>query len=208
MHLRTDVSVLYCNPRGPYPGLVADWWDEKRDARLYAGPNPVVAHPPCNRWSVPFAFVNQTRYGLRVGDDGGCFEAALRAVRAYGGVLEHPAGTHAWKHFRLPRPRLGQWSTAFVNAGWVAEVSQVAYGHPAEKRTWLYYVGSETPAPADWTRPKATGKCGGFRDGDGAHRLRRIRDRHASATPVAFARWLIDLAAAARPQSHASEARA
>lgn len=23
--LRTDVSVLYCDPKGPYPGLVADW---------------------------------------------------------------------------------------------------------------------------------------------------------------------------------------
>ena len=41
--LRTDVSVLYVDPRGPYPKLVADWWDAERDARNYAGPNPVVA---------------------------------------------------------------------------------------------------------------------------------------------------------------------
>ncbi len=41
--MRTDVSALFVSPRGPYPGLVADIWDEKRDARLYTGPNPVVA---------------------------------------------------------------------------------------------------------------------------------------------------------------------
>jgi hypothetical protein len=28
-----NVAALYVEPRGPYPGLVADWYDEARDAR-------------------------------------------------------------------------------------------------------------------------------------------------------------------------------
>jgi len=48
--VRADVSALYVDPRGPYPRLLADCWDEVRDAKLYAGPNPVVAHPPCGPW--------------------------------------------------------------------------------------------------------------------------------------------------------------
>lgn len=33
VNLRTDVSALYVDPRGPYPLLVEHWYDEARDAR-------------------------------------------------------------------------------------------------------------------------------------------------------------------------------
>jgi hypothetical protein len=47
----TTVAALYVATGGCYYGLEGvDPWDAARDARLYAGPWPVVAHPPCERW--------------------------------------------------------------------------------------------------------------------------------------------------------------
>jgi hypothetical protein len=46
------IAALYVERGGVYYGLPdVDPWDEERDARLYAGPWPVVAHPVCARWS-------------------------------------------------------------------------------------------------------------------------------------------------------------
>ena len=45
------IAALYVQKAGAYFGLPdVDPWDEARDARLYAGPHRVVAHPPCQRW--------------------------------------------------------------------------------------------------------------------------------------------------------------
>jgi hypothetical protein len=48
--LRVDlIAALYVETGGVYYGLPdVDPWDEARDARLYDGPWPVVAHPPAN----------------------------------------------------------------------------------------------------------------------------------------------------------------
>lgn len=45
------IAALFVATGGCYFGLEGvDPWDEQRDARLYRGPWPVVAHPPCSRW--------------------------------------------------------------------------------------------------------------------------------------------------------------
>ena len=45
------IAAIYVQTGGSYYGLDdVDCWDEERDARLYPGPHPVVAHPPCQRW--------------------------------------------------------------------------------------------------------------------------------------------------------------
>ena len=45
------IAALYVETDGAYYGLPdVEPWDEARDARQYAGPWPVVAHPPCQRW--------------------------------------------------------------------------------------------------------------------------------------------------------------
>lgn len=191
------VAALYVDPKGVYAGLPdVEVWDEERDARTYAGPWPVVAHPPCARWS-PLAYINRRRIpGYEIGDDGGCFVAALDAVRQWGGVLEHPAGSLAWKRYELPRPTRGLWMRSLFDPGWVTEISQVAYGHRARKRTWLYCVGH--PWPLDWSEPVAAAQVSSFRHAPaGAHvpcESSRVRGREASVTPERFRDELIRLA--------------
>jgi len=190
------VAALYVDPNGVYAGLPdVEVWDETRDARLYAGPWPVVAHPPCSRWC-QLASVNEKRYGHKIGDDGGCFEAALVAVRTYGGVLEHPAYTKAWPWFGLDVPLRGQWRRSIVGKGWVTEVSQSAYGCLARKRTWLYLVGE--PFELDWRDPPGEAVIGGGINSGECVGRRKIEKREAAATPPAFRDVLLDMARSAQ----------
>jgi hypothetical protein len=145
------VSALYVETNGCYFDLPAvDPWDEDRNAQLYRGPWPVVAHPPCQRWGKFWAgqplWIKRTGERKVKGDDGGCFESALASVRTYGGILEHPEGSHAWAHFGLTKPsRYGEWVVADNFGGWTCCVEQGRYGHYARKPTWLYAVGCELP---------------------------------------------------------------
>ena len=149
------IAALYVQTGGAYFDLPdVDPWDEARDARQYPGPHPVIAHPPCQRWGRFWAgqplWIKRTGERKKLGDDGGCFEAALDAVRRYGGVLEHPAGSHAWAHFGLHKPpRSGGWIAAGDGIGWTCCVEQGRYGHYARKPTWLYAVRCDLPS-LDW----------------------------------------------------------
>lgn len=191
------IAALYVDPHGTYSGLEdVDLWDETRDARRYAGPYPVVAHPPCAKWS-PLAYINRRRLpGYEIGDDGGCFEAALRAVLNYGGVLEHPALSLAWKRYGLPRPTRNAWSRSLDAEGWVTEVDQGSYGHRARKRTWLFYVGDDPPE-LDWSLASSEVCVSGFLHRTGTDETRRVRPREASATPPAFRDVLLEIARSA-----------
>jgi hypothetical protein len=148
------IAALYVQTGGCYYGIPGvDPWDEARDARTYAGPWPVVAHPPCQRWGKLWAgqplWIKRTGERKIKGDDGGCFAAALLDVCIYGGVLEHPWGSHAWPHFGLTvPPRSGGWVKA-GEGGWTCCVEQGRYGHYARKPTLLYAVGVDLPE-LDW----------------------------------------------------------
>lgn len=145
------VAALFIQAGGCYDGILQiDAWPEARDARMYAGPFPVVAHPPCQRWGKMWfgqpLTVKLTGVRKQKGADGGCFAAALAAVRTWGGVLEHPWGSHAWPHFGLNRPpRLGGWIVADLIGGWTCCVEQGRYGHYARKPTMLYAFGVDLP---------------------------------------------------------------
>lgn len=197
------VAALYVDPAGVYSGLEGvEVWDEARDARLYEGPWPVVAHPPCARWC-QLAPMNAAINGLAVGADGGCFEAALDAVRTYGGVLEHPAFSYAWPHFGLPKPQTnGGWSSTLGGEGWSCYIEQGAYGHVIRKPTWLYAYGVELPELRWRVTRKSPDEPGWYvRHDRGTECKRRgptrIRDKRASATSPAFRDALLGMARSA-----------
>ena len=141
------VAALFVETGGADFGLEGgDPWDIKRDARNYAGPYPVVAHPPCKRWGRYWSGGPSAKVRRKVGDDQGCFAAALWAVRTFGGVLEHPEASHAWKWYGLAKPpKSGGWIKADKYEGWTCCVEQGHYGHAARKATWLYSVGPKPP---------------------------------------------------------------
>lgn len=189
------VAALFVDADGVYSGRPdVDLWPESRDARTYAGPWPVVAHPPCETWGRLWKSSRVGRAGGARGDDGGCASAAVASVRRWGGVLEHPASSRLFAAHGIPMPHRGGGWTGTLCGGWVCEVFQGAYGHAAPKRTWLYYVGPPPPA-LDWREVDPGG---------------RIRNRagskkgHAWArhTPGPFADLLLELATAAGAERH------
>lgn len=190
-----SVVALFVDAKGIYPKLLGAeaCWDEKRDARKYDGVEPIVAHPPCGRWCA-MARQNERRWGAKVGDDGGCFDAALRQLVACGGVLEHPAASLAFGHFGIPKPR-GQGWLKIRDQIWVCEVWQSAYGHKCHKKTWLIYAGARPPFELDWRRDKslATHQVGGGVN-TGNRSLPRCPGKETHLTPERFARDLIRLA--------------
>ena len=186
----TTVAALYVAERGCYTDLPGvDAWTEARD---YAGPWPVVAHPPCARWGAYWHGGPRYPHTKKLGDDGGCFPAALGAVRKWGGVLEHPAGSRAWAAFNLKAPRASGWSVADAHGGWTCRVEQGAYGHRARKATWLYACGVDLP-PLKWeplkgeTRQHADIERAAARAGSSA---RRRASRGGNGRSGARGSWL------------------
>lgn len=182
-------------PNGVYFGLPdVDPWPIERDARSYLGPWPVIAHPPCASWC-KLAGLREFKYGLKRGEDGGCFASALASVRAWGGVLEHPAWSAAFPAFGLPVPTRAWQRT--ICGGWVCSVDQAAYGHRAKKPTWLFAHGV-VPAPLDWKPRRHTGVW----VSDCNHRQRGrvvefLGKRERSRTPIRFRDVLLDIARSA-----------
>lgn len=181
------IAALFVETNGIYFGLPdVDPWDRVRDARRYPGPHPVVAHPPCDRWH-QLSAVNHKRWGYRINEDEGCFASALASVRRWGGVLEHPAETRAFRFHGIPEPTTRGWQRT-LDGDWITEVDQAAYGHRATKRTWLLYSGP-APSPMIWRRARGTHQIGFF-----DRTLPDLPKRERSATPIAFRDALLSIA--------------
>jgi hypothetical protein len=185
------IAALYIDPRGPYVGRTnVDPWDESRDAKLYDGPYPVVAHPPCGPWG-------RLRH-LSRRQDPICGPRAVEQVRRFGGVLEHPAHSKLWAACKLARP--GELPDEF--GGITIEVNQVDWGHVARKPTWLYLVGVRElegiPAsrePTHWISGGRKPRRGG---GSVPRGIKVCSEQQRRRTPPAFADWLLSLASKVR----------
>jgi hypothetical protein len=181
-------------------------WGVTRDARGYAGPHPVVAHPPCERWGRYWGGGPSARVKRELGDDGGCFAHALESVRRCGGVLEHPEASHAWRaHGLHTPPRWGGWVVADDRGGWTCCVEQGHYGHRARKATWLYACGVELPALRWGSEPDSASKalvswCGN-RVSAGMEGRPRVGKRAASVTPPEFLSVLVAMARSAQREA-------
>lgn len=197
--VNAKIAALFVERGGVYwndPDI--DPWDKERDARLYAGPLPVIAHPPCERWG-RYWYGGPLLHSLgkrkQLGDDAGCFAAAVAAVRTWGGVLEHPEASHAWRHHGIAKPpRSGGWIRGDEH-GWTCCVEQGAYGHRARKATWLYAVGCETP-PLKWGASKSVVRLDqGFHSKEERELIRRPPANMTTEQREFRKRWLAKQAA-------------
>ncbi len=131
-----DIAVLFARADSIYKQLPGcDVWDVERNALLWPGGCPVIAHPPCRAWGRLRGLAHIIEEEKALGP------WAIEQVRRYGGVLEHPQGSTLWPHCKMPKS--GQRDSY---GGWTLPIHQFWLGHRAEKRTWLYIVGIE---PAD-----------------------------------------------------------
>lgn len=186
-----QVAVLFARRDSVYKDLEnVDVWDADRDARLWPGGNPVVAHPPCRGWA---RLRMQAKPRL---DELDLARFAVAAVRRFGGVVEHPASSSLWPHLGLSTPRrLSQNSPAGDRFGFTISVHQWWFGHKAAKATWLYIVGcdpGQVPVvplrlgEPDYAVTGLKSKSGWWK--------KEISKAEREHTPAGFATWLIELA--------------
>jgi hypothetical protein len=187
--MRNDVVAIYVDKRGPYTALVSEWYDEARDARTYAGPWPVVAHPPCGAWG-------QMSH-LHKRDDASFGPHAVNMVRTLGGVLEHPANSRLFDACRMPYP--GELPDEF--GGRTYALQQVSWGHKCRKPTWIYVVGVDPTILVRGIRTggEPTHQIWGMKNSPHHRQLFGCSSKIRRLTPHDFAEWLVSLASGARP---------
>lgn len=208
------IAALFVEEDGAYYGLPdVDPWPESREARLYPGPWPIVAHPPCQRWGrywrgSPYAIARGLN-DYRKGDDDGCFEFTLDALDEFGGVAEHPADSAAWDYFGLMKPpRSGGWIMANWSGLWTCYVEQGHYGHISRKPTWLLAKAPDLRSLRWGSAARRLSQEAIERFGYEKARRRGVMaevggggdDSERSATPPPFRDILLDIARSARPE--------
>jgi hypothetical protein len=188
-----NVAALFVRADSVYkrmPGV--DCWDAERDARLYAGPWPVVAHPPCRLWGMMKHYSNADPAEKQLAI------YAVEQVRRFGGVLEHPAHSRLWLESGLGGPGSG----VDEFGGQTISLNQFAWGHKALKPTWVYVVGcTVVPTMAvEVGSPKyCIARC------TQRKHLKHVTHAEREMPPPPFAAWLVEIARRCVPQVLAHE---
>ena len=164
-------------------GLDVDVWDIDRDARLWPGGTPAIAHPPCRTWGRLRHFATKAPP-----DEHALALLALALVRQYGGIVEHPQGSQLWPEAGLPQP--GKQRDEY--GGWTLGIDQWWWGHRAQKRTLLYFVGIPPKAVQVPLRLGEPTHVVQSRKRTGS--LPHIAKAEREQTPLALAIWLVALA--------------
>ena len=145
---------------------------------------------------------------LVLGDDEGCFAAALDAMRRHGGVLEPPEASPAWTGLRTPHATESRRVVVTALAGGVDVLrGKGHYGHRSRKTTGWYAVGGAlpgsgggraqrpvssrletTPQPKRWRAIKMEA-------------CQRLSHRERNATPEPFRDLLIAMAGTVKMKS-------
>lgn len=182
------VAVLFARADSVYKKIgCCDVWDAARNALNWPGGASVVAHPPCRAWGRLRTFA-KPRKGERL-----LATWAVRQVRRWGGVLEHPASSLLWPRAGLPLPGAG----CDKYGGWTLGIAQSWWGHKAEKNTLLYIVGlrpcdvPDIPLSLHYASHVIAS-----RKSDARPSVTKAEREH---TPVALAEWLVLLASKCRP---------
>ena len=185
-----DVAALFVRADSVYKTMAGVYcYDIERDARLWPGGMPLVAHPPCRAWG-------RLRHMSKPRDDEKALAPwAVDQVRRWGGVLEHPARSSLWPALGLPRP--GDAPDQF--GGWATGIHQFDFGHRAEKATWLYIVGCapgelpDTPIVIG-EAPCTISTSGRRRDGSRSKRRPEVAKAEREHSPPDLAAWLVEVA--------------
>lgn len=125
------IPVLFTQKNSNYNEIqIFDCYDEKRNALSFNDRVPLIAHPPCRKFSrlrgLSTAPLSEKKLAF----------FALAKVRQFGGILEHPRSSTLWKdgNFNLD-------GTIDSYGGFLRSVDLSWFGFPARKKTMLYFCG-------------------------------------------------------------------
>jgi len=186
-------AVLFARSDSIYKQIEGlDVYDIERDARNFAGPYPVIAHPPCRAWG------RLREQAKPRHDEKELARFAIDQVRKFGGVLEHPESSTLWADRGIPKPGQCVPGSKDEFGGWTLPIQQFWFGHKARKNTWLYICGVDPGSIP--VIPLVLGEASylvttGKRTKKWKKEITKAEREH---TPNELALWLVDLVSKVR----------
>ena len=125
------IPVLFTQENSNYDKIkLFDCYNIKRNALSFTDRIPLIAHPPCRKFSklrgLSTAPLSEKKLAF----------FALARIRQFGGILEHPRSSTLWKNgnFNLD-------GSIDSYGGFLRSVDLSWFGFPARKKTMLYFCG-------------------------------------------------------------------